>query len=207
MMMDESLFSTYWYRVAKLKPIMRPSTTIFRHVYRNAPWYVLKNNLTGRSHRFNASAYGLIGQMDGSKTVDEIWENTDHTAEDDIPTQDEFIRLLGRLHDADLVQSDILPSTMQWVRNGLPNQKNKAKQNFSNPFFIRVPLFDPDRFLEKLRFLAAPAFTLPALLVWLMVVGIGAVSAVTHFPELSTNISDRLMTVDTLLMIWGLIPW
>ena len=67
--MTESMFSTYWYRVKKLKPALRDVAIISRHVYRGQPWYVLRNCLNGRNHRFNATAYGLIGQMDGSRTV------------------------------------------------------------------------------------------------------------------------------------------
>ena len=114
--MPESQFSTYWYRVANLKPVLRDAAIISRHVYRGQVWYVLRNSLSGRNHRFNAAAYALIGRMDGRRTVEEIWENAGKLSVDASPTQDEFIRLLGRLHDADLIQSDILPSTMELIR-------------------------------------------------------------------------------------------
>ena len=97
------MFSTYWYRVEKLKPELRDAAIISRHVFRGQPWYVLRNSLNGRNHRFNAAAYGLIGQMDGSRTVQEIWENAGKLSVDAVPTQDEVIRLLGRLHDADMI--------------------------------------------------------------------------------------------------------
>ncbi len=106
--MPESVFSTYWYRVAKLKPLLRDAAIISRHVYRGQAWYVLRNSLSGRSHRFNAAAYALIGRMNGQRSVQEIWEHSGKLSIDATPTQDEVIRLLGRLHDADLIQSDIL---------------------------------------------------------------------------------------------------
>ena len=92
--MSESMFSTYWYRVAKLKPVLRDTAAISRHMYRGQPWYVLRNGLNGRNHRFNAAAYALIGRMDGQWTVQEIWENAAKLSVDAAPTQDEVIRLL-----------------------------------------------------------------------------------------------------------------
>ena len=50
--MTETLFSTYWYRVANLKPMLRDTAVISRHIYRGEPWYVLRNSLSGRNHRF-----------------------------------------------------------------------------------------------------------------------------------------------------------
>ena len=86
--MTESLFSTYWYRVANLRPVLRDTVVIFsRHLYRGEPWYVLRNSLNGGNHRFNAAAYGLIGQMDGQRTVEEIWENAGKLSVDAAPTR------------------------------------------------------------------------------------------------------------------------
>ncbi|MCP4048523.1 MAG: PqqD family protein, partial [Gammaproteobacteria bacterium] len=204
--MNEQLFSTYWYRVANLKPFLRNTTIISRHVYREEPWYVLQNSLNGRSHRFNAPAYALIGQMDGQRTVEEIWENAGHVSADAAPTQDEFIRLLGRLHDADLVQSDILPSTMESVRKSQTGKSGKLKKGVSNPFSIRLPLFDPDWFLEKWQFLTAPVFTLPAFITWLIVVTAAMGAAIVYGTDLVNSISDRLFNTNTLLMLWLTYP-
>ncbi len=204
--MNEPLFSTYWYRVAKLKPLLRDTTVISRHIYRKEPWYVLRNNLNKRSHRFNAAAYGLITQMDGKKTVEEIWENAGHISADTAPTQDEFIRLLGQLHDSDLVQSDFLPSTMEAFRKTEASQTSTIKRRISNPFFIHIPLFDPDRFIDKWQFLTAPAFTLAAFFIWFVVVITAIVAAIVNGTDLANSISDQLLTTNTLLMVWGTYP-
>ena len=95
--MSESLFSTYWYRVANLKPALRDSVVISRQVYRGQTWYVLRNSLNGRNHRFNVAAYALIGQLDGQQTVQQLWDNAGRHSAETLPTQDEVIRLLGRL--------------------------------------------------------------------------------------------------------------
>jgi putative peptide zinc metalloprotease protein len=204
--MTESQFSEYWYRVANLKPLLRDATIISRHVYRGQPWYVLKNSLSGRNHRFNTSGYALIGQMDGQRTVQEIWENAGKLSIATAPTQDEVIRLLGRLHDADLIQSDILPSTVELFRQAQGQPSNSLKQRISNPFSLRFPLWDPDRFLKKWGFLATPLFTRGAFIIWLLVVLSAVAAAVIHWPEISGSLADRLFLPSNLLLLWLIYP-
>ncbi|MCP3952420.1 MAG: hypothetical protein GY697_09430, partial [Desulfobacterales bacterium] len=204
--MSESLFSTYWYRVANLKPVLRDAVAVSRHIYRGEPWHVLRNSLNGRSHRFNAAAYGLIGRMDGKRSVEEIWNNAGQLSADEPPTQDEVIRLLGRLHEADLIQSDILPSTVELLRQSQGLSNNSWKQRFSNPLSLRFPLFDPDRFLEKWAFLTTPLFTRAALIAWVLMVVTAVVAAGMHWPELTGRLSDRLFSAHNLLLLWLTYP-
>ncbi len=204
--MTESLFSTYWYRVAKLKPMLRDAVRISRHIYRGQPWYVLRNSLNGGNHRFNTAAYALIGQMDGQRTVEEIWESVGKLSVDAVPTQDEFIRLLGRLHDADLIQSDILPSTVDLLRQAQGQPGNSWKQRISNPFSLRFPLWDPDRWLEKWQYLTAPIFTRTAFILWLLVVLSAGVAAVMHWPDLVGSLTDQLFSPRNLLILWLTYP-
>lgn len=204
--MPESLFSNYWYRVAKLKPVLRDTANISRHVYRGQLWYVLRNRLNGRNHRFNAAAYALIGQMDGRRTVQDIWDNAGGLSVDTSPTQDEFIRLLGQLHDADLIQSDILPSTMELVHTVRGRENREWKQRVANPFSLRFPLCDPDRFLQRWGFLAAPVFTRGVFVVWLLIVLAAMILAGLHWPELSGSLSDQIFSPSNLMLLWLVYP-
>jgi putative peptide zinc metalloprotease protein len=204
--MRESLFSTYWYRVENLKPFLRDTAQISRHVYRGQAWYVLKNGFDGRHHRFNSAAYALIGLMDGRLTVEEIWQNAGKLSVDAAPTQDEVIRLLGQLHEADLIQSDILPSTMELIRQAKGRPGAGWKSRVSNPFFMRFPLWDPDRFLTKWVFFTTPLFTRGAFVLWLLIVLSALVAAFMHWPELTGRMADQLFLPHNLLQLWLIYP-
>jgi putative peptide zinc metalloprotease protein len=205
-MMSESIFSAHWYRVANLKPMLRENTAIARHVYRGQTWYVLQNRLNGRSHRFNAASYAFIGQMDGHRTVQQIWDNAGKRSGGVVPTQDETIRLLARLHDTDLVQSDILPALVERFRQAEDLPEKKWKQRVSNPLAVRFPLWDPDRFLAKWAFLTSFLFTRAALGVWLLIVVVAVIAAMMHRAELAASLADRLWLPDNLLMLWLIYP-
>ena len=204
--MNESLFSTYWYRVANLQPALRRSTQVSRHIYRGQVWYVLRNTLSGRNLRFNAAAYSLIGQMNGQRSVQNLWEDADKISDGQPPTQDEVIRMLGQLHEADLIQSDILPSIVELFRQVQTEQNRSWKKQFANPFLLRFRLWDPERFLQRWEFLISPLLTRNAFIFWLLIVLSAMIMAVLHWPELSGRLSDQLFNPSNLLLLWLVYP-
>jgi len=204
--MTDSVFSTYWYRVANLKPMLRDRAKISRHVYRGQTWYLLSNGFNGGNHRFNAAAYTLIGRMDGRRTVEEIWQNASNLSVDAAPTQDEVIGLLGQLHEAGLIQVDIPPGTVELIRQVQGQPSSSWKSRVSNPFFMRFPLWDPDRFLKKWGFLTAPLLTRGAFILWLLIVLSALAAAVMHWPELSGSLADQLFLPHNLVLLWLVYP-
>lgn len=202
--MTESLFSTYWYRVAHLKPILADNIQISRHVYRGQTWYTLRNQFNGTNQRFNAAAYGLIARMDGKHTVRQLWEYSAKDAVEAVPTQDEVIFLLSRLYDADFIQSGTLPNLAEL---GPQAQGQSWKTRVSNPFSLRFPLFDPDRFLDRWAFLAAPLFTRTGFAVWLIIVVTAVIVAGQHWGKLTHTLSEHLFSTNSLLALWLTFPF
>lgn len=204
--MSTSLYSSHWYRVTTLKPALNDATEITRHVYRRQPWYLLKSRLNGKCHRFNAAAYHLIGQMDGHRTVQQIWENAVERSDEAPPTQDEVIRLLSRLHQADLIQADTLPGSAYPALQSQRSSPGNWKQRVSNPFAFRFPIWDPDRFLDKWAYLTKPLFTRLAFAFWMLIVMSAVIMAGSHWQDLSGRLSDRLLAPHNLLLLWLVYP-
>jgi putative peptide zinc metalloprotease protein len=204
--MEKTLFSNSWYRVAELKPFVRSHTEIHRHSYRGKVWYVLQDHANGRFHRFSEESYLLIGLMNGKRSLQEIWEATCEKLADDMPTQDEVIALLSQLNKADLLQSDISPDMASLNRRSRKDRKAKFMNTIRSPLSIRVPILDPDRFLEKTKGIVAPFFTVPALIAWMIIVFTAAVLAFVHWNELTTNLADRVLALENILLFWLIYP-
>lgn len=205
--MNEPVFSSYWHRVAHLTPILCETVSLSRHVYRGQPWYVLTNRLTGVSHRFNAAAYTFIGQLDGNRSVQAIWDAA-RAMDQALPTQDACIRLLARLHDAGLIQSDMPASAFRDAAGDDPltGRERRSGRSLSNPLCLRLPLWNPNRFLTRMQRLSAPLFTPAAGFLWSLFVGWTFLLAAMHWPELTANWSDRLTSPDSLLVMWLVFP-
>ena len=107
--MTGTFLDASWHRVSGLKPRLRRHLAVNRHRYRGASWYVVEDKASGRVHRFTPAVYLLVGQMNGQRTVDEIWQYIVKQLGDDAPTQGEVIQLLSQLSAADLLQTDIAP--------------------------------------------------------------------------------------------------
>ena len=162
---------------------------------------------SGRFQRFTPAAYLLIGLMDGKRTVQEIWDTAVSHLGEDAPTQDEVVRLLGQLHAVDALQSDILPDTGELLRRFERMRYGKWKQRLRSPLFVRVPLFDPDRFLNRFQWLARPFLSWPGTILWLVMVGMGISLVGVHWPELTENITDRILAPKNLVILWLTFPF
>jgi len=111
--MSATLLSSHWYRVAPLRPRLRPHLRLFRHRYRGERWFVLRDPVSGRSHRYTPGARLILCGMDGRFSVDELWAAAQRELGEGAPTQDEMIALLGQLHAADLIQCEVTPDAAE----------------------------------------------------------------------------------------------
>src|SRR5262249_34261950 len=143
------LLSSWWYRVAARKPKLRSHARLHRHIYRGEVWYVLQDPASSRVHRFTPSARLIISLMDGKHSVEALWELANTHLGDEAPTQDELIQLLGQLHAADLLESDVTPDVAELFARGEREQKARYLRSYANRMAIRIPLLDPDRLLSR----------------------------------------------------------
>ena len=98
--MTRSLFSSSWHSVADLRPRLAAQARIERHVYRGQVWHVVQDQSGGRYHRLSPAAYALVRAMDGSRTVQALWEQANATGTGDACTQNDIVDLLVQLHGA-----------------------------------------------------------------------------------------------------------
>jgi putative peptide zinc metalloprotease protein len=199
--MSENLFSSSWYRVAHLKPRIRSHGRFYRHLYRGQRWYILQDRTAGSCHRLNTSAYQLAGLMDGERTAQQIWDTAGELLGDDAPTQDDMIRLLGLLHFANVLRCEVSPDTLELFRRAGRRRSQEAWRRFTNPMSVRVPLFDPEKFLERWLPWVRPLFSRGAMAVWGLVVCVATVLAVTHWTDLAHAGGGRLLEPHNLLLM------
>ncbi|MDT8387882.1 MAG: hypothetical protein RQ736_10225 [Thiogranum sp.] len=204
--MADSLFSPSWYRVADLKPRLRSHAQIHRHDYRGRIWFILQDHAAGRSHRFSPAAYRFIGLMDGKLSVQELWDGINLEAGDQAPTQDEVIRLLGQLHAADALICNVTPDSRELFRRYQCHERMKLRQRLWTPLAIRIPLLDPERFLERTLPFARLFLNRYTAVLWLLVVLTGMVLAAVHWSDLTENIIDRALTPQNLILLWLVYP-
>ena len=200
------LLSAHWYRVAGLRPRLRPHLKLARHRYRGERWFVLRDPASGRSHRFTPGARLILNGMDGSFSVADLWAAAQRQLGEGAPTQDELIALLGQLHAADLMQCDVSPDAAELFERAQQQGRAKARQAFGNPMSLKFSLVDPERWLVRLAPLIRPLWNQWGLLLWLALVVPAAVAALMYRTDLGENLADRVLSPSNLLLLGLLFP-
>lgn len=204
--MSAPLLSSSWYRVAGLRPRLRSHARLHRHVYRDAVWYLLQDPASARVHRFTPAARVVIAAMDGRRTVEELWTIAQQRLGEEAPTQDDVIRLLGQLHAADLLQSDVTPDAAELFTRGEREQRSRLRRSFANPMALRIPLWDPDAFLDRWQRLIRLVWSRWGGLAWLAVVLPALFLVPPHWSALTNNFSDRILALNNLLVLYLVFP-
>ena len=204
--MAGSLFSPSWYRVKDLKPRLRRHVNIHRHDYRGRIWFILQDLATGRSHRFSPAAYRMVGLLDGKRSLGEVWDIANEQLGERAPTQDEAIRLLGQLHSADALVADVSPDSRELFRRHQRHKRMEIKQKIWSPLAVRIPIWDPDRFLTATLPFARPFLTKTFAVIWLLLVLTAGVFAVMNIGALTSNLTDRVLNPGNLAVLWLVYP-
>lgn len=199
--MLEPLHSETWYRIARQRPTLRDHVAVHVHRYRRRLAYVLKDQLGGGSHRLSGPACGLLGLLDGRRTVDEAWRTLAARAGTAAPSQDEVIGLLARLHSADLLVSDLPPDAAELIERGARKARQKWMGPLLNPMSLTLPLWDPDALLERLRPLGRVVFGWTGAVLLLIVAARSAVLLGQHWDELTRVRTGSLIAPENLPLI------
>ncbi|WP_432698189.1 efflux RND transporter periplasmic adaptor subunit [Marinobacterium sp. YM272] len=199
--MQRSWYSASWYRVAQFKPRLRSHANIYRHHFRGGLWYVLQDRTSGRFHRFTPEVYQVISLMDGSRSVEEIWELVCERLDADAITQDEMIGLLGKLYSADVLYGDVPPDIVELSDRSRKMKRQKMIRSVLNPLALRLPVFDPDDFLNATLPLVRPFISWFGALLFFAVLAYAGTLTALHWDELTANVFDRVLATENLLLL------
>jgi len=199
-MSQKSLLSPSWYRVAQVRPRLRDDVRISRQSFRGTRWFVLEDHAQNKVHRFTPTAQRAIALMDGHHSVDDIWRALESLGEEK-PSQDELIHLLAQLDSADLLATERRPDFTELSHRAERHARQKLMQRIANPIYLRLPLFDPDRFLSATAELVRPLASIWGLLLWLGVIGWAVVHAAANWPALTHDLADRVLARDNIFVL------
>ena len=207
--MARQLFSASWHSVAPLRPKLAASAVAHRHVYREDVWFVLQDPISGKFHRLSPAAHQFVMRMDGSATVQSIWDAMCKQGAQqvgDIPTQEDIVNLLMQLHAADLMQGDITPDASLLLKRHTQRQHQSWKQWLLNPMSLKLPLVDPDAFLDATVRTFGWLFSPLGAVLWLLLVGPALLLAGQHWAALTNNLSDQVLGHGNLWLMAAVFP-
>lgn len=171
--MDRPSFHESWFRVADLRPRLRTGVEVRRQVHRGRPWFVLGDPATERYYRLSEPAWRFVGLLDGKRSCEEALQLCLGQLGDEAPTQGEALRVLGQLYNWNLLASEAVGDAETALRRRRERRGREVRSRVASLLFVRIPLFDPDRLLERWAPMVAWMFTPLGFVLWLCVVAVG----------------------------------
>lgn len=202
MAVERPTFHEAWYRVAELRPRLLSGVRMIRQHYRGRLWYVLENPINTQYCRLSPGAYAFVGALDGRRTVSQAWQICNERLADEAPTQGEVIQLLGQLGSMNLLYADLPPDSAALFARQRKRVKREIQTHLMSLLFIRIPLFDPDRLLDKWVGLFGCVFSWLGLLLWLLLLSTGLYYVIGNFGELVSQSAD-VLAPGNLMLLYG----
>jgi putative peptide zinc metalloprotease protein len=204
--MGTALYSPSWHRVAGLRPRLRAHVRLHRQTFRDGVWHVVQDNQTGRYHRLSQAGHHLVGLMDGERTVEEIWQVVCDRLGADQPTQNDVVRLLTLLHNADLLLAGVTPHMDELADRSVRQARREWQSRVKNPLSLRFRLVDPDRFLSATLPAVRWLFTPAGFALWLLLVLAGLAVGAASWSRMSAAVLDHALTAQNILLLLATFP-
>ena len=192
MAVDRPTFHEAWYRVAGLRPRLLSGVRVHRQHFRGQPWYILENPANDQYSRISEEGYRFVGLLNGHRTVGDVWRLCNEQLGDRAPTQGEAIQLLGQLHAANLLYVELAPDSEALFTRYRKRVTREVQSYLMNLLFLRIPLLDPDRFLDRWVGIFGRVFSWVGLVFWLALVGTGLYFVIGDATDLISQSSDVL---------------
>ena len=197
--MSGSVFSDSWFRVAGMRVSLLPTVRVQRQRFRGRDWYVLEDSFTQRFFRLTPEAWAFVSRLTPDKTVEETWNEFRDCHPSQAPGQDAVIQLLSQLHVSNLLYFRHQPDNDAIVERVRRTRNRELAGKAMSFLFFRIPLLDPNAWLDRIRpfirFITGPWMAV----VWLLVVGAGCAAAFEHRDALVDK-TQGLLALDNL-------PW
>ncbi len=197
---DRPTFHEAWYRVVNLRPRLLSDVKARRQHFRGRLWYVLENPANNQFARIDEHTYRFIGSLNGRRTVGEAWQLANELLGDNAPTQGEVIQLLGQLYGMNLLYADLPPDVEGLFNRYRRRVRQEVLGYLTNLLFIRIPLLDPDWFLNQWIAVVGWLYGWAGLVLWIGLLSTGLYFVVGNIKELIAQSGDVLAPSNLLLL-------
>ena len=186
-MSKDALFNENWYRFQHLKPQLAVDVAVRRQRFRGATAWVLHRTSTRTFHHLDGAAWAILSQLNGQRTVDDLWQFALEHFGDDAPSQATMIELLAQLHEAELLTVNNRLNAERLFDRGQQSSSREKRQRYLNPLYVRFALCDPDPLLNRFQPLSRVIFSRGAMLLMLV---LGAFALFTIAPHTTALVKE-----------------
>jgi putative peptide zinc metalloprotease protein len=182
--MTGKIFSESWYRIADQRVALRNQVQMRFQMFRGERWYVVEDPFTNQFFRIRPEAREFLVRLGPGRTVGEVWQECLASNPDHAPGQEDVIKLLAQLHEANLLQYGLPEDSLRLFERHKKRRKKEMQAKLLGVLFVRIPLIDPDGFLKRTVPWVGKVFSRAGAAVWIAVVLLALKFAVDNFGAL-----------------------
>ena len=91
------LFSSGWYRLATLRPMLSAGVEINHQRVRGQSWTILSKPAQGKRVRLNSQAWSILGRCNGIVSLQQIFDHLLEQSPEDLAAQGEIENLISKM--------------------------------------------------------------------------------------------------------------
>lgn len=152
----------------KIKVRMRPDLIINRQRYGGQTYCVVKDPVSLRYYRFRDEELFLLQQFDGEKNLDDVRHEFVEKFRPQRISVTELEAFVRQVLQAGIATVDTPQLGQRLYERYKKRRWDKIKHLFFNIFYLKVPLFDPERILTGMLPYFGFVFTIPFLLLMIV---------------------------------------
>jgi len=179
---------------------IRSDLEVHRHLFHEKPAYVIRDPLTLHCHQLNLREYNIFTNITPQRSLAEIFHLLVKQNFLQQKNEDEFYRFIVNLHQYALLNLPITDNKALY-RRLQAKKKARRKEVLLGFLFLRIPLFNPDAFLNKTANWCKPIFSLWFVPVWIILMSISAIIIAVKYDELFAPL-NQILTRHNLIIMW-----
>jgi len=200
-----STFSESWHRISDLNVSLRSTVKVRRQMFRGKKWYVLYDPFNNTFFRLQPAAYDFISRLSPSRTVEAVWEESLKQNPGGAPGQEDVLQLLTQLYYSNLLFFKLPADSAKLFERYKKRRQREIRSKLLSIMFMRFPLLDPDKFLQKSLPLIRPLFGVLGAFAWIAVMTIAAKLVFERFDQVTEQVQGILAPDNLLLLYAGMI--
>ncbi len=191
-------------RRKQVKIRLRPDVKIDPQKYEGRTYYVVKDPVSLRYYRLKDNEHFLLQFLDGKHTLEDAQKAYEKQYRPDRLRLEDMEGFAQQLLTAGLAQSESPRAGKQLFDRRTKRKRSEWMQTLTNILYIKIPVFDPERLLQKMLRYVGFIFTMGF---FLLSVGfmLGAVVLVaTHFEIFRAKLPDyhEFFSFKTVVYLW-----
>ncbi|MFT4514571.1 MAG: putative peptide zinc metalloprotease protein [Planctomycetota bacterium] len=152
-------------RIGGARVGLRRDLTVSRHMVAGDPSYVFHDSVAFRSHAFTAQEYLVMTAIRADRNLSAVFAGLVKRKMLENSEEDDFFNFVITLHGFGLLRLPLSEAGRLFERHQLKKQ-GKRKALWMAPIYLRMPLWDPDKFLDRTMRFVNPLFSRTGVVAW-----------------------------------------